>query len=501
MSTVSTVSPISTGITSWGAYVPRLRLERTSVVEANAWANGALASRGKGTRAFCNWDEDSVTMAVEAGRACLSRPGLGQAGPAGGATQRLVLASTTPPFHDRSPAVIVAQALQLPPACRTLDQGGSQRAGLAALIDALASPEPTLVLASDTRHGSPGTLQELAYGDAAAALQTGAGPVVARRLASACRSEDFVDHFRADGEDRELHWEERWVRDEGIGKLVPATLKAVLEAAGLRGAQVQHFIFPTVMPKLAEQVAVQVGIDKAAVRDDLGAQVGEAGTAHALLMLAATLDVARPGDKILVAAFGSGCEALLLEVTPAIAELQGAGHDGGQGASVADLVQRGVSERSYQKFLSFKGEVRIDFGLRFEAEVKTALSAQNRRSREMAGFLAGRCTRCGTVQFPRAGVCVNPTCDHLGEQDTVSLLRQPAQVVSFTVDWLSFKGAPPFCFGLVQFANGARVLMELVDVVPGQLAVGVPVRCVYRRKELDTGRHYHSYFWKAAPAA
>jgi hydroxymethylglutaryl-CoA synthase len=477
---------LSTGIVAWGAFIPRLRLERKAAVEANGWANAALAARATGTRAFCNWDEDSLTMSVEAGRQCLSRSAQ--------APERLVLVSTTAPFADRSCAVVASQALRLPADCRTVDQGGSQRAGVAALIDALTHSGASLVLAGDTRKGSVGTVQELAFGDAAAAIQTGTGAAVATLLAAASKSEDFVDHFRAQGQDTELHWEERWVRDEGVGKLVPKTLREVLERAGVPPGEIRHFIFPTVMAKVAESVAVQVGIPKDAVRDDLGQHVGEAGTAAALLMLAATLDVAAPGDKILLAAFGSGCDALVLQVQPAIREHQ-------SGRNVQQMVAEGHTERSYQKFLSFKGAVKIDFGLRFEAEVKTALTAQYRRSREMSGFLAGRCKRCGTVQFPRAHICVNPECEHMGEQDTVSLLEVPGRLVSLTSDWLSFKGAPPFCFGLVQFDNGARVLMELVDFQPEQLVVGAAVRCVYRRKEGETQRHHHSHFWKAAPAA
>jgi hydroxymethylglutaryl-CoA synthase len=477
---------LNTGIVSWGAFVPRLRLERKSAVAANSWANSALASRAAGTRAFCNWDEDALTMAVEAGRHCLQRNA--------GAPARLVFASTTPPFADRSSAVMAALALGLPPGLRTADCGGSQRAAVAALIDALVQPDSTLLLASDTRKGSPGTVQEMAYGDAAAAICVGDGAVVARVLGTHSRCEDFVGHFRTTGDGREFHWEERWVRDEGIGKLVPATAKALLVQAGVSANDIQHFVFPTVFAKLADQVAAAVGIAKTAVSADLGGDVGDSGVAHPLLMLAAVLDVAKPGDKILLCAFGSGVDALLLEVTPRVEELR-------QGPSVALQIGRGAIERSYQKFLSFKGEVKIDFGLRFEAEVKTALTAQYRRSREMAGFLAGRCAKCGAVQFPRAGVCVNPECEHLGEQVPVPLLGERGEIVSFTSDWLSFKGAPPFCFGLVQFDNGARVLMEMTDFLPEQLAIGAAVRCVYRKKEIDTGRHYHSYFWKAAPAA
>jgi 3-hydroxy-3-methylglutaryl CoA synthase len=473
------------GIRSWGGYVARLRLERKAVVAANRWANGALATRGGGSRAFCNWDEDALTMGVEAGRACLAR--------APDVPERLVFASTTPPFQDRPSAVLAAAALQLEPTVRGVDQGGSQRAGSSALLDALERGGTSLVIAADTRHAAPGTTQELSLGDGAAALLVGSGDGVARFLGGVSHGADFVDHFRTSGERQELHWEERWIRDEGIGKLVPRAIGALLHQTGVEPASIRHFIFPTMLPKLAESVALKAGLTATTVRDDFAGTIGETGTAHALLMLAAVLDVAQPGERILLVTFGFGCDAILLETTAAVSASQGPD-------TVQAQIAAGVMESSYQKFLSFKGEVAIDFGLRFEAQVPTQLTAQYRRGAEMAGFLAGRCPECGSIQFPRAGVCVNATCDRIGEQTPVSLVGIPARVVSFTSDWLSFKGAPPFCFGLVQFENGARVLMELVDFTAEQLRIGVGVRCVYRKKEIDVRRRYHSYFWKAAPA-
>ena len=59
------------GITGYGAYVPRARLQRKAVAEANAWFAPNLRGAAKGERAMANWDEDAVTMAVEAGRDCL----------------------------------------------------------------------------------------------------------------------------------------------------------------------------------------------------------------------------------------------------------------------------------------------------------------------------------------------------------------------------------------------------------------------------------------------
>ena len=51
------------GITAYGGYIPRLRLSRESIVQANAWVNPALMAYGMSERAICDVDEDSVTMA------------------------------------------------------------------------------------------------------------------------------------------------------------------------------------------------------------------------------------------------------------------------------------------------------------------------------------------------------------------------------------------------------------------------------------------------------
>ena len=95
------------GIAAWGAYAPRLRLSRKAVTEANAWVAPNLKAKGKGERSMANWDEDALTMAVEAARDAL-----------GSSDDRshidsLYFASTTAPFADRLNAGIVSAALTL----------------------------------------------------------------------------------------------------------------------------------------------------------------------------------------------------------------------------------------------------------------------------------------------------------------------------------------------------------------------------------------------------
>ena len=152
------------GILSYGAYLPRRRLQRKSIAAANSWFAPGLRGLAKGERAMANWDEDSVTMAVEAARDCLA--GLAPAG-----LEQLILASTTHPYDDRQNAAIVANAMQFGSSLRVLDVTGSQRAGTSALIGALAGGGRSLVAAADHRLAKAASPQEMHYGDGAAAYR------------------------------------------------------------------------------------------------------------------------------------------------------------------------------------------------------------------------------------------------------------------------------------------------------------------------------------------
>src|SRR5471030_61906 len=96
------------GITAYGAYIPRRRLQRKAVAEANKWFAPNLVGGAKGERAMANFDEDAVTMAVEAGRDCApaSDPVKDRAH-----IDAIYFASTTMPFSDRQNAGVIAAAL------------------------------------------------------------------------------------------------------------------------------------------------------------------------------------------------------------------------------------------------------------------------------------------------------------------------------------------------------------------------------------------------------
>ncbi len=478
------------GITAYGGYVPRLRLSRQAAAQANAWDAPQFTGR-TGTRAFANWDEDSITLAVAAARDCL-----------GPATVRdrsnvraLLLASDTLPFAERLNAGVVAGALALDEGIEAIDLGGTQRAALSAFTQAVARVAAgggdTLVLAADNRRTRAASAQELEYGDAAAALLVGRENVLAEYLGAGTVTADFVDHFRAAGEEVDYHWEERWVRDEGITKLVPRAVNAALQQAGVTPAEVDHFIFPSTFAKMDQQLAKACGIRPEAVVANLNDAVGDSGLPHGLLLLAHALESARPGQCIVLAQFGSGAQALVFRVTDAIASFKPV-------RGVSQWLARGVEERHYTRFLSFKGQLALERGMRGEADRKTALSTAWRHHQALQGLVAGRCEVTGSVHFPPSRL----SYDAAPLQDTQKphpLADRPARILSWSAEYLSWHPAPPHHYGQIDFEGGGRILMDFTDLEVGEVDSGTPMEMVFRIKDIDDRRGFTRYFWKATP--
>ncbi|XAH21555.1 OB-fold domain-containing protein [Xylophilus sp. GW821-FHT01B05] len=478
------------GITGYGGYVPRLRLARRAVVEANAWYAPHLAGKAKGTRSMSNWDEDSITMAVAAARDCLG------ASEDRSHVRSVLLASTTLPYVERLNAGVVCEALTLREDVEAIDMGGSQRSALSALTQAMARVRTgggdALVVASDHRKTRAASSQELDFGDGAAALLVGSGQVIAEYLGAGTLSVDFIDHFRTTGEDIDYAWEERWVRDEGIGKLVPRAIATALAEAGVEAEKIDHFIFPSTFQKMDLQLARRCGIRAEAVVDALAAQVGETGVPHALLLLAQVLERARPSQLILVAQFGSGAQAVLFRVTDAIGSFRPV-------KGVSSQLATGVEEHNYTKFLSFKEQLRLERGMRGEQDRKTALSTAYRHKAAILGLVAGRCEVTGSVHFPPSRLSHDQGRPLQDTQKPYKLAERRGRVLSWSAESLSFHRSPPHHYGQVDFDGGGRILMEFTDVAQGDIDTGTEVEMVFRIKDIDELRGFTRYFWKATP--
>ncbi len=476
------------GLLAYGAYLPVRRMQREAVASTHAWFNPGLKGLGKGERTIANWDEDAVTMAVEASRSVLE-------GQDRDSISALWLASTSLPFQDRQNAGIVGDALRLEPSAMTLDVASSQRAGTTALMAALGGngEGASLVVASERRATKAGSTQEMTYGDGAAALLVGQGDVVARLIGARTEAVDFVDHYRgADGE-FDYAWEERWVRDEGHMKIAPRAIAALLENTGVAANSITKFCYPAAARGVAAKIAQATGLPNESVADALQSGVGETGAAHPLLMLALALESAEPGDRILVASFGQGCDVLLFEATDAIRTKRPV-------HGIAEQIDKGRKDENYARFLTLNGLVTVEQGIRAELDKATALSTHWRNREMTQRMMGGHCTACGTNQFPKSRICVNPECGAVDTQRDEAFSDKIGKLNSFTADRLTYSPDPPAYYGMVQFESGGRLMCDFTDIDPDQQPeVGMAMRMMFRVKDYDSKRGFRRYFWKAMP--
>jgi uncharacterized OB-fold protein len=305
---------------------------------------------------------------------------------------------------------------------------------------------------------------------------------------------DFVGHFRAEGGDFDYSWEERWVRDEGYLKIIPRAVKAALDEASIAPADIDHFCLPCPLPRVDKLVAKALGIRETSVSDPLAADCGETGAAHALLMLTHVLEKANPGERIVACSFGQGADVFVFQVTDSIAEYRK------RGTGVGKWLEHG-SPCSYPRYLALSGLVKLDRGIRAEADKATALSALYRHRDLVNRLVGGQCRNCGTYQVPRLRICVNPDCRAVDSQQPHSFAESHARVVSWSADNLTYTPDPPACYGMIDFDEGGRLMVDFTNVHKGGIEVGMPMRMVFRVKDHDPARGFVRYFWKAAPLA
>lgn len=480
---------LMTGITALAIHLPRLRLQRAAMAAAMGW----LCPRGetRGARTLAYWDEDPITMAVAAARACLAQAERNGVPEARTAVRALTFATTTPVFAEPQQAALVHAALRLPEATRAQDVGGTIRCGLLALHSALESSEPALLTAADMPLNTPGGTAEMRYSDGGVSALVGGGPDLLTYRGGASLSAPFIERYRARDRSLPTDWEERWVREEGFLDLVPRVIAEALGKAQLSADDIDHFVLPCVIPGAAKAVAQAAGLGRAKLAQPLDLECGDTGAAHALVMLARAIEDMRPGERVLVAQFGQGATALVLEASDTIT-----GFPAAASAALAD----GVAEANYLKLPIFRGLMPWERGLRGRFPVNEALTTAYRNSEALLGFVGGRSPETGQVQFPPSRLAVSEAGFFAETQQPWPLADLGGTVATATADRLAFSRSPPNCYGLIDIPGGARLMMDFTDPDAERLSPGDAVRFVFRIKDLDERTGFRRYFWKAVAA-
>lgn len=479
------------GIVSYGGYIPRVRLDRMAVMKAMGWFAPNLYGVAKGERSMCNWDEDSMTMAVAASQDCLI--GMDKS-----KVDAIYMGSTTFPFLDRQNAGVLKAALNLRDDISSADFSSSLRASTTALeagIDAVkgGDKKQVMVAATDRRRSKSASSQEMLFGDGAATLLLGSENVIAEFLGSYSTSHDFIDHYRGQGAEFDYNWEDRWIRDEGFLKIYPQAINGLLDKLGVKMDEITKLIYPCANLRAHGMIGKKLGATPEQVASNLFETTGECGTAHPIIMLINELQTAKPGDKLLVAGYGQGVDVMLFQATENIKNISS--RDG-----IAGCLPRKKIVKEYTKFLQYNDMIQTEMGARAEIDNRTALSILWRNRKLVLGFVGGKCTKCGTAQIPSERVCVNTECGAVDTQEEFEFAEQPASILTFTADNLAPSLDPPAIYGMIQFEAGGRIMLDFTDCDLDHVEVGVAMKPSFRKKYQDNRRGFTGYFWKATPA-
>jgi hydroxymethylglutaryl-CoA synthase len=471
------------GITSYGAYIPYHRMSRAEI--GRAWE----AAQSPGERSVASYDEDSLTMAVEAAMDCLK--GLPATDIDG-----LFFASTTSPYKDKQTAATIATVLGLKKTALTMDFGGSLRAGTNALRAAVdmvksGSLKKILVIASEMRLSYPSGPGEMSFGDGAAALLVGDSGVIAEVESNVSVFEELQDFWRSDKDTFIRSAEDRFIADEGFSKVVPMAVSELFNKTKLTSKDFSNFVLYLPSQRQIAGVVRKLAFDpKSQCNDSLYAKLGDAGSAMSLLMMVEALETVKPGNRILVACYGNGCDVFSVKTSPGIENSKG----NRRAVSGYLLSKRMLS--NYNRYLRWRELVTLQPPARPAIEIRQpGPQAQWRENDNVFRLRGTKCNHCGTPQYPPQRVCI--VCGTKDDFEPYSFTDKNAKIYTFSHDYLVQSVDPPVTVAMVDFEGGGRMMCDVTDRDPNQIKVGLPVEMTFRKLYYVGG--INNYWWKARP--
>lgn len=307
-----------TGIIGYGAYVPRYRLPASEV--ARIWSEGQAALPVK-EKSVPGLDEDVVTMSIEAARNALKRAGV----PAE-SIRAVWVGSESHPYAVKPTSTMVAEALGATPHVQAADWEFACKAGSEAMVAAIGfvgsrMADYALAIGMDTAQGKPGDALEYTAGAGGAAFVIGpAEEALAIIEGSYSYVTDTPDFWRRAYQKYPEHGQ-RFTGEPAYFKHITSAGRTLMEVMGRTPRDYQYAVFHQPNTKFPQRVATMLGFSEEQITPGLLVpHIGNTYAGAALIGLTAVLDVARPGEKILLVSFGSGAgsDAISLRVTPAI---------------------------------------------------------------------------------------------------------------------------------------------------------------------------------------
>jgi 3-hydroxy-3-methylglutaryl CoA synthase len=361
---------------------------------------------------------------------------------------------------------------------------------LAALDSVKAgSASNVIITAADTRLAPPKSAGERLFGDAASAVTVGRDKTIAELIASHSTVDEMTDVWRK-GDDRFVSgWEERFSITQGYQRVVRQAVSELFERSAIGPSEISKAIFYAPDPGTLAGTAKSLGLKAEQIPDHLFSTVGNTGTAMPLLVLSSVLEDARAGEKLLVVGYGSGCDALLFEVTD---EIENARSVSGRRGVKGHLASKAYLE-SYERYAKFRELIGTEAARRQAPSASVPLIWRKRNDiYRLHGY---RCLNCGKIQYPHQRVCIS--CQSRDSFESVKLADKQANLFTFTLDYLNADPDPPSVMSVVDFEGGGRAFLMMTDRNPGDVRIEQPVEMTFRRMYEAEG--FTNYYWKCRP--
>jgi len=340
------------GIAGYGAYVPRYRLPAREV--ARIWTEGQAALPIK-EKAVPGLDEDVATMSIEAARNALARAGISPQ-----QIRAVWVGSESHPYAVKPTSTIVAEAIGAAPHVQAADWEFACKAGSEAMVAAMGfigsgMADYALAIGMDTAQGRPGDALEYTAGAGGAAYLLGpAEESLAVIEASYSYVTDTPDFWRREYQKYPEHGQ-RFTGEPAYFKHITEAATTLMQATGTTAADYRYAVFHQPNTKFPQRVASQLGFSKEQIAPGLLVPViGNTYAGAALIGLTAILDIAQPGDQVLMVSFGSGAgsDAFKIRITEALLDRRE------RAPKTADYIAR-RTEIDYGTYVRYRGKLAL----------------------------------------------------------------------------------------------------------------------------------------------
>ncbi|MGD2069569.1 MAG: hydroxymethylglutaryl-CoA synthase [Gemmatimonadota bacterium] len=313
------------GIVGYGAYIPRKRI-RTEEIARQWGKDPGSIERGLllKEKSVPGLDEDTITISVAAGRAALARAGVEPS-----AIGALYIGSESHPYAVKPSGTVVAEALGVGPEVHIADFEFACKAGTESMFVALSTVEAgrvtyALGIGADTSQGAPNDALEFSASAGGAAFVFGEDDLVAEVLETYSYTTDTPDFWRREGQFYPRHGG-RFTGEPAYFKHVQAATRGILDRAGMEPADFRYAVFHMPNGKFPLRAGRKLGFTREQIETGwLVPTMGNTYSGSSPTGLAAVLDVADPGDLILVTSFGSGAgsDSFVLRATERLPEVR-----------------------------------------------------------------------------------------------------------------------------------------------------------------------------------